>query len=51
MHQVPVHCTYITTEAMTSARVLVFYAMYFQAAGYIDEYCSKSIDYRPSSCN
>ena len=31
MHQVPVHCTYITTEAMTTK---LFYAMYCQAVGY-----------------
>ena len=34
MHQVPMHHTYITTEAMTTAHVQVFYAMYFQAVGY-----------------
>ena len=34
MHQVQMHCKYITTEAMTTAQVEVFYAMYFKTVGY-----------------
>ena len=37
--------TYIPTEAMTTARVQVFYVVYFQAEGYTDQNCNKSIDY------
>ena len=33
IHQVLMQCTYITTEAMTTPHVQVFYAMYFQTAG------------------
>ena len=30
MHQVPMHCTYITTEAMTTAHVQVFMQCIFK---------------------
>ena len=41
LHRTPsINALYITTEAMTTAHACSsVYTMYFQAAGYTDEYC------------
>ena len=48
MHQVSMHCTYATTEAMTTAHVQVFYMLCIfkpQAT----QICTVTIDYNPIS--
>ena len=53
MHQVPMQCTYITTEAMTTAHVQVLNHVFQAARLHRWEYSSKSltINFRPSSWN
>ena len=41
------HLTYITAEAMTTAHVQVFMQCIFKPQGYTDQFCSKSMHYRP----
>ena len=49
MHQVPMHCTYITTEAMTTAHVQVLkHCISSCKATQMSTVASQSINFRPS---